>query len=466
MRRTFTERDQRVFADLSGDYNPLHIDPVAARRTMFGSPVVHGIHAVLWGVETWLEQEKEPRVLRSLRANFLTAIGVGDEVRCSVERGDLNEVNVELAVGNVPAVWISLAWAPGSRASGDRFRAFPPARTECRSPAGSIGNARGSVPLCLSLRDASGVLPNVSRLLDHTQLATILATTRVIGMECPGLHSVFSGLDLAFSEEASDARDLSYQVATHTPTFSMITMSVSAPGMKGTLRALIRPTPCAQRTVEELRPLVETNEFGAQRALIIGGSRGLGEVAAKLLSAGGADVTVTYHRGADDAQVLVDRLRAAGGAAACLQWDVLNPGQQAPFRELSPTHLYYFATPHIGVGHEGKFSAESFRAFCDYYVNGFLRTVEAARPPSGFAGVFYPSSIYVEELPPNMPEYVTAKMAGEGACRMLAKTSPGLKMLIPRLPRLATDQTVSFMGAANADPVPILLSCIRQFQSL
>jgi hypothetical protein len=49
--RTFTLQDQIAFAKFSGDYNPLHIDPVAARRLMFGAPVVHGIHSLLWALE-------------------------------------------------------------------------------------------------------------------------------------------------------------------------------------------------------------------------------------------------------------------------------------------------------------------------------------------------------------------------------------------------------------------------------
>ena len=43
--RIFTLADQIAFAELSGDNNPLHLDPVVARRTLFGQPIVHGVHS-------------------------------------------------------------------------------------------------------------------------------------------------------------------------------------------------------------------------------------------------------------------------------------------------------------------------------------------------------------------------------------------------------------------------------------
>ncbi len=38
--RIFTSDDQLAFAKLSGDYNPLHMDPIYARRLLFGRQVV------------------------------------------------------------------------------------------------------------------------------------------------------------------------------------------------------------------------------------------------------------------------------------------------------------------------------------------------------------------------------------------------------------------------------------------
>ena len=52
--RTFTPADQEDFAILSGDYNPMHLDPLIARRTLFGKPVVHGVHVVLWVLDAYL----------------------------------------------------------------------------------------------------------------------------------------------------------------------------------------------------------------------------------------------------------------------------------------------------------------------------------------------------------------------------------------------------------------------------
>lgn len=38
-----TAEDVRRFAELTGDFNPVHVDPAFARRTSFGKPIVHGM---------------------------------------------------------------------------------------------------------------------------------------------------------------------------------------------------------------------------------------------------------------------------------------------------------------------------------------------------------------------------------------------------------------------------------------
>lgn len=45
---TLSQEDFDKFAQLSGDDNPIHVDPAFARRTRFGKPVAHGM--MLYGL--------------------------------------------------------------------------------------------------------------------------------------------------------------------------------------------------------------------------------------------------------------------------------------------------------------------------------------------------------------------------------------------------------------------------------
>ena len=43
-KRKFSLSDQLDFSDFSGDINPIHIDPIEARKTIAGGCVVHGVN--------------------------------------------------------------------------------------------------------------------------------------------------------------------------------------------------------------------------------------------------------------------------------------------------------------------------------------------------------------------------------------------------------------------------------------
>jgi hypothetical protein len=274
-------------------------------------------------------------------------------------------------------------------------------------------------------------------------------------MECPGLHSLYAGLALEF-DAPQGAAEMTYDVTNVDDRFSLIELGVRGVGARGTLRAFVRPPPQAQPRFARAAALDQPDEFKNWRALVVGGSRGLGEVAAKLVAAGGGAVCVTFHQGRADAQAVCAELQAAGADASAVQFDVT--GDEFPTLPWAPSHLLYFATPHIAGGRAAAFSGAKFEELCRCYVTGFERTFSALKPP---VAVLYPSTVFLDETTPNMAEYCAAKAAGEELCRHLAKRANDCRIRFPRMPRMLTDQTSGFIAMEAADPLTAILHELR-----
>ena len=78
----FSPEEVLRFARWTSDYNPLHVDPAAARQTVFGQNVVHGVLSVLRSLAAApLRGAKEASGLRSLEVDFLGAVLPGSRVQ-------------------------------------------------------------------------------------------------------------------------------------------------------------------------------------------------------------------------------------------------------------------------------------------------------------------------------------------------------------------------------------------------
>ena len=463
----FTLEDQSLFARLSGDNNPLHIDAIAARRTLFGAPLVHGVHGLLRALDYWLGDKSHKIELNFVKAVFNKPIKVGNAFDISIVNEDENDLLIHVESNGYIATIIKIKWAEATQDNGISVTTDFPRLIEPRVLSeDELESDSGDLNLSLNIEAANRLFPNLVKRLSSLQFATMLHTSRLVGVQCPGLHSLFSEIEL--SKAKLDGKTiLRYTVEEFDRRFGLVTMKVSGPGMTGKIKAFLRPKPLQQDKFQILKNKVNNNEFANQRALIIGGSRGLGEVASKLLAGGGADVKITYHMGKEDAWNVVDDIVGNGGTADCFQYNVLEPSIDPNLvsNELwRPTHLYYFATPFIFAGTTGIFLPELLKTFCDYYVIGFVNLFYQLKD-LGVKRVFYPSSVAIDEIPNNMGEYASAKIAGELLCDYLEKTNQGLIIYKPRFPRVATDQTVSIMPVKNEDPAIIMIKELRVFQS-
>jgi len=444
----FTAADQQRFAKLSGDFNPIHLDPMAARRVVAGEPIVHGIHLLLRALDVHLSRTPPSKRI-AVTATFLRPAFLKEPIR--IESNADGTISVR-ADGDIVLVVANIG-TPGG-----------PAR---RATAAVESEAAGGIDLRRRPRP-SQMFPRLARAVGSDVVAALAAISQVVGMECPGRDSLLSAVRLDVTQHAR-ASTLDWRLTRTDDRFGLVHLAIASPAVTGTVDAFRRPQPVPLPTIAAATARVAPDEFAGQRALIVGGSRGLGAATAMLLAAGGGVPIVTYAAGADEAAALRRETRSGNRALETLRFDVTRDDvkilAEAAAR-FAVTHVYYFATPRIFARRREPFDEALFARFAEFYVSAFARVCTAVRGAVPSLEVFYPSSTAVDQSIAELTEYAAAKAAGESVCRQMDRPADGLRIVVRRLPRVATDQTTSIVHAPALDPLEAVLPIIRDMQQL
>jgi NAD(P)-dependent dehydrogenase (short-subunit alcohol dehydrogenase family) len=446
----FTLPDQRDFARLSGDFNPVHLDPIASRTIAAGEPIVHGMHLLLRALDVYFRRGRSAKRW-TVAARFQRPALPGDAIAVTrTGRGRL-ALTIDAAA---PLVEVEIDPSRVDAAIAAPVVAARRVPNHATSTQGTLAFSGSS-----QLRRT---FPHTARALGLDAVAAIAALSRLVGMEYPGRDSLLSAIHLDIASHAR-ARPLKWRVVRTDARFGLVRLEVDSGCVRGTVDAFSRPRPASIPAIRTVASHVAPDEFAEQRALIIGGSRGLGAAAALLVAAGGGVPLVTFVTGAAEVAALRRDVQRAGRRLEALRFDIVDDPVDRLARasaRFRATHLYYFATPRIFARRREPFDQGLFERFALFYVTGFARACAALG--TGSLVVFYPSSAAVEHRPHELLEYRAAKAAGEALCRLLSAGMPGLRILVKRLPRVATDQTASIVPVAALDPVAAMLPIVRE----
>jgi NADP-dependent 3-hydroxy acid dehydrogenase YdfG len=304
--------------------------------------------------------------------------------------------------------------------------------------------------------------PHATSAIGARRLSGLAQTSRLVGMICPGLHSIYASLSVDLTDPISGPDGIGFKTRKVDDRFRRVDMDVQGDGLTGQVSTFARIPPVEAPDMQDIAKHVEPGEFAGTTALVAGGSRGLGAITAQIIAAGGGQVVITYASGQGDADRLAAQINGAIGQTVCTTRKLDALQAVAPQLDGLPgqiTQLYYLATPQIFVQKTALFQPELYTKFSRVYVDAFYEACTALTP--GLLAAFYPSSVAVEARPKGMTEYSMAKSAGEMLCADMIAGIKGLRILIDRLPRILTDQTATVASAEAADPIEVMLPLIR-----
>jgi acyl dehydratase len=471
--RTFTSDGQVLFADLTGDFNPIHMDPIAARRTQAGAVVVHGIHVILWALDKLVELGAVTERIVSLKVQFTNFIHVGSQLELKLLGQDGRSIRAELSLGRLTTATLIVTFGTRKGIEGIELPVIAPRMSPAHQPANfdrfeEMAKLGGWMDIVGPANRIQRYFPYASSAIGSSRVTAIALLSTLVGMICPGLHSLFGGFAVELVDNPRYQDRIGFQVSGTDERFRMIRMSVTGAGICGSVQAFLRWPPIAQASLSDIMNIVAPTEFAGSTALIIGGSRGLGALTAKILAAGGGKVIVTYATGRADAGELTEEIRnqTANDICHAFQYNIHeDAATQLGSLRATVTHLYYFATGNIARQKEDLFVTSLFDEFIRMYVKGFYDCCRyLGERGSQALTAFYPSSEFVESNPPNMTEYSMAKMVGEMLCANMNRAGGRVHIIVSRLPRLLTDQTATMLPMERGDPLKVMLPVVRKVQ--
>lgn len=443
----------------------MHVDAAAARRLLTGKQVVHGVHVFLTALELWEPAPEADAAVGLVECSFNNPISVGDSVRFTQWVDWNGKIVLDASVNGLVCAQVSITSGAVPVPAFAEFPAPPeplaPERPLALEPSAHLDRA---YRIGLKTGEFAARFPKSCRLLGDKGVAAVAALSYFVGMVCPGLHSVFSSFGFRPRGTQRAEEVLDFFVRKFDPRFSVFEILYDG-CIRGSIRAFQRPPPQAQPSLVEIAAMVEPGEFAGTRSLVIGGSRGLGELTAKILAAGGGKVTITYAAGMDDARRIQEEINCAKPGECDIQKLDLTR-EPMDFGDVNPLELdtvYFFATPRIYRKKAGVFDAGLFAEFSLFYLTRFheLCLLLENRLSGRKVRVYVPSTVFISERPKGMAEYAMAKAAAEVLAEEINRNFANVSVVTTRLPRLSTDQTASIFKLDTESNIDTLLPTIR-----
>ena len=447
------------FSEISGDWNPIHHDQEISRRYSTEKPIVHGIYTLIKVLDIFLINKKF--CLEELKCNFIMPIFPNYSYKLYAENKSDENVNLYLFKGEKLAFNCNLSFISGQiNSSRKKYFPEPGFKKEPQNPLfDDLKNVKGVIEIQANLIALEHKIPNLFKSISSDSIASLITTSRLVGMICPGLNSLFSSLSIKFTNNF-EKNNFNWQVNSISKKFLPININFESSGLTGSIKAFYRDSPIKQKSIKELRTIINKKSYLPQNILVIGGTRGIGELVTKLLILREANITFTFAKGKKDAIRVSEEIKNYNHKANFYNLDILDSSQLKNFLISSQKfdQIYIFASPRIKESQKYFFDNELYEKYNSYYVKPILDIAETLKlSNNSLTRIFYPSTIFLDkENHKSFLEYKASKYLGEIICKDITEKNSKIEIISSRLPMILTDQTSKVNKSIINDGIKVL----------
>jgi NAD(P)-dependent dehydrogenase (short-subunit alcohol dehydrogenase family) len=454
------KKNIEYFGKLTHDLSPIHMDPLYARRTQFGGPIVHGVACIFSALGQWANGRKFQ--LQSLDVDFRRPIFVGEEYEIKIlESPEL--VTLRIQSNGIIHTNIKFTWKEYTS-----HRMGPITLT--------LDQEKSFKTISLTTPDQA-VIANESKLyaidssllaqfpehlvlsadqMPFGQIQALAWASWVIGMRRPAQEALFSKLSFVFSASPPSVQTLclTQLEIQEEKDYSLLEFRGSALGVKSfSLSAFERKKPL-WIGLDEIQSLVSNSRgLEGKVTLVTGGARGLGAVLARAFALQGSTIILTALHDSQESAKILEEISSLGIKVIFFKGDIGSSGFCRLLRstllaqEKKLDFLILNAFPPAASNKTAAFDSNAITTYLSnaipYVSEPLLHLLDLVKERGSILNI---SSSFVVKPDPSFVPYICAKAAVESIVKIYAAKDKSRKYLNLRVPRIATDQTNSIQN--------------------
>lgn len=436
LKKKFNLTDQICFGKISGDINPIHSNEIYSRRSLYGEVIVHGINVVLIAINN-LKKKNNDFDFDKIKTKFIKPIYLNENVNYYFKI--LNR-DCEITVYQNRTIKTKININVINSKKSFRFKNLIHNKRKkiLQKPNNLNFNKlinRFKLNLYFDYNLFDKYYSHISDKCIYNSLY-LISLSYFVGMVSPGLNSIFSTFNIQISKN-NFQNFINFFLHKKIVKFNYINYDFCSNSCKGNLEIFLRPKKIRQKPYNFFTDIVSKNLFSNHRALVLGGSRGLGEISVKILRKGGADVDFTYFKSKYESELISKQ------SGANFFYLDLNEKNFNKINLEKYTHIFYFLSPKIFKDKDYPHK-KLINNYDLYFCKGLKLLLK--RITDFNITLFYPSTIFIEDSSIDYKIYSDFKLKSEIIIKNFKKQNKLFNYFIPRLPPLKTDQNISLLN--------------------